>query len=207
MASPAARCLGLRMFASKAFRRTRRTSSVALPRRMRRALFNSGRSSTSKSRRATFGGCHATETRRHRDKKRGGAEEKGGQGDKEKGRRGSAETRRFEFSFSLSSSLLAPSSPCLLVSLSPCLLVSVALWLCGWSDEFFRETGDIFDARDVRFRHRRGAVQPHLCELVQRGHRPEGRSGLATDRMRGADRGGERSARLRCSQRQLAGRT
>src|SRR6266542_2444231 len=121
MASPAARCLGLRMFASKAFRRTRRTSSVALPRRMRRALFNSGRSSTSKSRRATFGGCHATETRRHRDKKRGGAEEKGGQGDKEKGRRGSAETRRFEFSFSL--------SPCLLVSLSPCLCGSVALWL------------------------------------------------------------------------------
>src|SRR6266540_2844228 len=180
MASPAARCLGLRMFASKAFRRTRRTSSVALPRRMRRALFNSGRSSTSKSRRATFGGCHATETRRHRDKKRGGAE-----------------TRRFEFSFSLSSSLLAPSSPCLLVSLSPCLLVSVALWLCGWSDEFFRETGDIFDARDVRFRPRRGAAQPPLCELVQRGHRPEGRSGLATDRMRGADRGGERSARLR----------
>src|SRR6266545_991058 len=115
MASPAARCLGLRMFASKAFRRTRRTSSVALPRRMRRALFNSGRSSTSKSRRATFGGCHATETRRHRDKKRGGAEEKGGQGDKEKGRRGSAETRRFEFSFSLSSSLL----------------VSLSLWLCG----------------------------------------------------------------------------
>src|SRR6266498_3994766 len=115
MASPAARCLGLRKFASKAFRRTRRTSSVALPRRMRRALFNSGRSSTSKSRRATFGGCHATETRRHRDKKRGGAEEKGGQGDKEKGRRGSAETRRFEFSFSL----------------SPCLLVSLSLWLCG----------------------------------------------------------------------------
>src|SRR5215510_1771908 len=125
MASPAARSpsvsSGLRTFASKAFRRTRRTRSVALPRRMRRALFNSGRRSTSKSRRSTLGGCHATETQRQGDKRTRGQE------DKEKWRQGD------KMFFSL--------SPCLLVSLSPCLPLPLyfPLYLCGRSDGFFRE--------------------------------------------------------------------
>src|SRR5215468_10798461 len=98
MESPAARSpsvsTGLRTFASKALRRTGRIRSVALPRRMRRALFNSGRRSTSKSKRSTLGGCHATEARRHRDKKRGGDNEKKGQGE--------GETRRRRIQISLS---------------------------------------------------------------------------------------------------------
>src|SRR5215510_9187222 len=79
MASPAARSpsvsSSLRTFASKAFELTRRTRSVALPRGMRRASFNSGRRSTSKSKRSTLGGCHATETERQRDREREGQRE------------------------------------------------------------------------------------------------------------------------------------
>src|SRR5262245_34506617 len=137
---------------------------------------------------------HATETRRH-SKKRGGDKEKGGQGKGETRRRRIQITLSLHFPFSPPPCLLVPPSPCLHL---PC---SVALWLCGRSDGFVRETGDIFGARDVSFRPRRCAARPPLCELVQRDHRPEGRRGLATDRMRRSarrlGRGGTRSARLR----------
>src|SRR5262245_10322660 len=112
------------------------------------------------------------------------------QGDKGTGRRGEKETRRQgdKKTRCFSPCLLVSLSPCPLVSLSPLLPGSVALWLCGWSDRFVRETGDIFGARDVSFRPRRLAARTPLCGLVQGDHRPEGRRGLATDRMRRADR-------------------
>src|SRR5262245_45744602 len=124
---------------------------------------------------------------------REGETERQREGGTERGREGETEGQRGGGAFSLR--LSAP--PSLLPSVSPSLPLSVPPSLCGWSDGFVRETGDFFGARDARFRPRRVAAQPRLCELVQRGHRPEGRRGLATDRMRGADRGGERSARLR----------
>src|SRR5262249_1107517 len=201
MESPPARSpsvsTGLLAFASKAFRITRRPSSVASPRRMRRALFNSGRRSTSNRsedqllNRTALLWEEPMPKRHWATEMRGGGkgEEKGG-GEKEKGVQGEGETRRRRMQISLSLHFPFSPSPSLLVPTSPCLPLpgSVALWLCGRSDGFVRETGDIFGSRDVSFRPRRGAAQPPLCGLVQRDRRPEGRRGMATDRMRRADR-------------------